>query len=552
MPTARILFYAINGTGLGHLSRLLAIARQARELLACQGVESDFHFLTTSEAAETAWDFPVYKLPSKTVAVGPAVTARQHASRCKLMISNIVAGIRPDLLVMDTQPQGAYQEFVFLRDYAKVALFIDRRKDRELAAGKVHQSHLALYDRILVPDEAANAGFYPIPRELEARRRFIGPVSGMRPNACLSIDAVRRVFGALEGQRLIYISAGGGGDREAEHHLNQLLDVVAADPAHLCVIGYGPLFRGQRRYTRNTIALAETEAWRYFRGWDAAFSAGGYNSYQELLAAGVPTCFFAQQKGMDRQEERLAEGAAKGWHLVLPGFDRHHIQHALQHLLDGEQSQVIRDQLAQRTLAQGALRGAVELLELQAFASPNSLDTAALYPAALTLSDWQTHLDRPALADPLDFAKVWQWRLWLVKTCGDRIRRLDEADQARFVWQSRRADGDDRRDDEMHWAAWITALCDTLAFEPGLMRKLLARLFKACPPERPFHLVRGLFDQLEYHFDQTTLQTVLRALLFFENPRTCLAAFNQLLAAADQEPPLPWDLHQPASWPIQL
>lgn len=47
------------------------------------------------------------------------------------MISNIVAGTRPDLLVMDTQPQGAYQGFVFLRDYAKATLFIDRRKDRE-------------------------------------------------------------------------------------------------------------------------------------------------------------------------------------------------------------------------------------------------------------------------------------------------------------------------------------------------------------------------------------------------------------------------------------
>ncbi len=551
MPTARILFYAINGTGLGHLSRLLAIARQARELLACQGVESDFHFLTTSEAAETAWDFPVYKLPSKTVAVGPAVSARQHASRCKLMISNIVAGIRPDLLVMDTQPQGAYQEFVFLRDYAKATLFIDRRKDREQAAGKIHQSHLALYDRILVPDEPANAAFYPIPRELEARRRFIGPVSGMRPNACLAVDAVRRVFGAAEGQRLIYISAGGGGDREAEHHLNQLLDVAAADPANLCIVGYGPLFRGQRRYTRNTIALAETEAWRYFRGWDAAFSAGGYNSYQELLAAGVPTCFFAQQKGMDRQDERLAEGAAKGWHSVLAGFDPHLIQDALQQLLDPDRSQAIRDRLAQRPLAGGALRGAVELLELQAFAAPNSLDAAALYPAARTLSNWLSDRSRPVLATAPAFAKVWQWRAWLMKTCVPPIGRFDEADQARLLWQTGKAADDDRLDDEMLWAVWITTLCDNLAFEPGFMRKLLARLFKACPPDRPFHSIRGLLDQLGHHFDPTTQATILRALLSFENPRTCLAALNQLLAAADQEPPHLWDFLQPASWPIQ-
>ena len=68
MPRVRLLFYAINGTGLGHLTRLLAVARSCRELLDALEQEADIRFLTSSEASEVVWDFPVYKLPSKTVA----------------------------------------------------------------------------------------------------------------------------------------------------------------------------------------------------------------------------------------------------------------------------------------------------------------------------------------------------------------------------------------------------------------------------------------------------------------------------------------------------
>jgi len=63
----KIMFYAINGTGLGHLSRLLNLAREARSVLHAMDLKADFQFLTTSEASQACFDFPVYKLPSKTL-----------------------------------------------------------------------------------------------------------------------------------------------------------------------------------------------------------------------------------------------------------------------------------------------------------------------------------------------------------------------------------------------------------------------------------------------------------------------------------------------------
>ena len=89
--SVKALFYGINGTGLGHISRLLNIARSTREILHAQGLTADFHFITTSEASQMAWDFPVYKLPSKTVIAGCDTKNKEFAAQSQFFISNLVA-----------------------------------------------------------------------------------------------------------------------------------------------------------------------------------------------------------------------------------------------------------------------------------------------------------------------------------------------------------------------------------------------------------------------------------------------------------------------------
>ncbi|CAM2063824.1 hypothetical protein SCOR_00575 [Sulfidibacter corallicola] len=550
MAAPRILFYAINGTGLGHLSRLLAIARQAKRLLDCQGRSCDFHVMTTSEASEVAWDFPVYKLPSKTVAVNDAVSARRHAARCKMLISNLVAGIKPDVLVMDTQPEGAFHEFVFLRDYAKAALFIDRRKRREVAEGKVHQSHLGLYERILVPDHPDSAAHYPIASEIATRRRFIGPVHGIREEDWLSPEQVRRTFGARPEQRLVYVSAGGGGDREAETNIHQLVDEVVADPRNLCVVGYGPLYRGKRRYGANVIALGEAEAWRYFRGFDCAFSAGGYNSYQELLAAGIPTSFFAQRKGLDRQDERLAEGRHRGWHRVLAGFDPILIREELTALLDPERADRLRARMAERPRAMGALRGAVALLELQAHVAPSSLDAAALYPAAEAMDLWRRGEVRPITDPSVPFETVWQWHGWRKKTLANRMDLVDEAAAARDRWNRSQLGAEVRPESvcDLDWASWIASRLERWGTDRVTARQLFGRLFKGFDAGAVDQVVRGHFDHLEDHLEPDLLARAIRALHRIERPRETAESLTRLVDAALEGRVPALNLDDPTTW----
>jgi len=122
------VFYGINGTGLGHISRLLNIARAARELLHAMNIGADFHFITSSEAPQVAWDFPVTKLPSKTVVNGCDTSNPKFAALSKVMIMNLMTVLRPHLLVMDTMPQGSFGEFTLLKDLCRQKVFINRHK----------------------------------------------------------------------------------------------------------------------------------------------------------------------------------------------------------------------------------------------------------------------------------------------------------------------------------------------------------------------------------------------------------------------------------------
>ncbi|MBM83079.1 MAG: hypothetical protein CMJ78_21165 [Planctomycetaceae bacterium] len=361
--SVRILFYAINGTGLGHLSRLLAIARQARELLHAMGIRADFHFITTSEAPEIAWDFPVYKIPSKTIIADSDTPNSAFAQSAKLIISNLTSTLRPDLLVLDTVPTGSFQEFVFLKDYAKKTVFIDRHKDSKAATSSVHQTHLSLYDLIIIPDDQSVADRYPVSAKARKRRRFVGRIHGFNPLIAMPREAVREQFG-VDRKWLIYVSAGGGGDAHAANDLDHIIDALADDLDHFLLIGYGPLYRGSRVYRSNVVPLSEAYVSRFFRGIDIAVSAAGYNTYEELLAATVPSAFYAQIKGLDRQDQRIEWGQTAGWHLALSSLDKPLVRAAVENLKDETRRLAIHSRLVERGCSQGNLFAAIELIKL--------------------------------------------------------------------------------------------------------------------------------------------------------------------------------------------
>ena len=352
------VFYAINGRGLGHITRQTNIARDLRLLLSRLQIPDRLEVLTTSDAPQVAREFLVTKIPSKTTINKMGFSPRKFAAQARNLIGNFLSAVQPDVLVVDTDPRGSFAEIAFVRGFAKNLVFVDRHKDESVTQQASYRANLAIYDLIVVPEDSTCLD------TANPRVQVTGKIQAFLPERALSRAAVRAHYGLRPGERLLYLSAGGGGDPQAGECLERAIDALAAVPDSLVVVGYGPLFEGRMCCgRRNVLPMQSCDMAAQFAGFDMAVSAAGYNSHEELLAACVPTLFHAQTKGMDRQDLRIQASLASGWCGAIESWEPGELRRQITRFLD-HQAGEIRQRLLQRALPQGNLKSARCILRL--------------------------------------------------------------------------------------------------------------------------------------------------------------------------------------------
>ena len=217
---------------------------------------------------------------------------------------------------------------------------------------------------------------------------YTGEVVQFEREELLPRSMGREQLGIADHQRLVYLSAGGGGDPNAEETLRSLVNAFRSqDDIHL-LVGAGPLYRGQRLASPNLTWFDSPAVWRYFGTIDAAISAGGYNSFHELLFARVPTAFFSQAKIADDQQQRIRNAVQHGaCQEISTPQNTDLVIKTTRELLDEEITARIRSACDNWIPENGARQCAIELL------SP-------LYDAKQL--DWASNVLSPALTHALE------------------------------------------------------------------------------------------------------------------------------------------------------
>lgn len=308
----RIVNYAVNGSGAGHLTRLCAINRWLRRYAAVLDLRAEIYFLTSSEADSLLFHekFASFKLPSKTIVGETGIDKLSYLALAKQWVWHSLALIRPDLLIVDTFPRGSFGELLSALDLCRHKAFIHRPVKEEFASRPDFQTMLPLYDVILVPEYAEQAD--GVVRNGRNNLRFIGPVMVRERAEHLSPEQVRAQVGAQPGELLVYVSAGGGGDPNAEAQLHSTCAALLLEPDVRLVVGAGPLYRGRPLLRDRVVWLQQPAMAELMAGFDLAVCAAGYNSFYELMHAGVPTVFLPQEKIADEQDRRSERAVHKG------------------------------------------------------------------------------------------------------------------------------------------------------------------------------------------------------------------------------------------------
>jgi predicted glycosyltransferase len=335
-----LVAYAVNGSGLGHLTRLLAILRWVRRLARLTGLLPEIYILTSSEACAlaTAEGFAAFKIPSKTVIRDAGLPKDDYLRVARQWVWHSLGLIKPDLLLVDTFPGGTFGELACALDVPKVRVLVHRAMKETFAHQSAIQDLLPLYDRILVPEEPG-CPKQALSPQVASRAYSLGPIllrdfEEMYPRA-----EARKRLGVAPEHLAVWVSAGGGGDPNAEKTLSTLVSTLLANEQIHVVIGAGPLYRGTPIRGARLTWITDFGAAADFSGLDFAISAAGYNSFHELLHAGVPTIFYAQEKIADEQLRRvtaaIAEGCALGLTIDDQGTpDLQKLQEVINQMLD--------------------------------------------------------------------------------------------------------------------------------------------------------------------------------------------------------------------------
>ena len=359
MRRPRVLFYAVNGLGLGHVTRLIAIARQVRK----RAPDAEILFLTSSEAESVIYreGFAAFKVPSKTLRAEAHIRPATYARLLQTVVLNLMAAFNPHLLVVDTFPAGVIQELLPVLRWDARKVFVYRAQRPEIAASPLMQNTLQMYNLAIVP-HSPDEEDTPLPAVLPAV--WTGPIIIRDRSEALRREQARRVLNLPQEGQVVYITFGGGGDAEMSRALALAVEALTGLPDVHLAVACAPLYRGELpRHTRLTPVEHYPMAEMY-PAFDAAVSALGYNTTMELLHHGVPSAFVPFARQVDDQHARGQRIADQGVGVYLPELESDTLRTAVTRLLDPAVAAAMREAAQEIVPDSGADRAAHAILNL--------------------------------------------------------------------------------------------------------------------------------------------------------------------------------------------
>lgn len=348
-----VLMLSPNGVGMGHLTRLLAVARR-------MPAKVDPVFLTMSQAVGVIgrYGFHGEFVPYHSYYGGdPDYWNRGLLARLQAM----VGFYDPRVILFDGNMP--YAALVDLRRVCPDRRFVWLRRGLwRPETGKTAIDRSAIFDLIIEPGEFAAEADRGLTRTRQGQVVRVPPVTLLGPGEILDRAAARAELGISSGTLAAIVLLGSQNNYDYEqirrtigNRLGKRPDVVLVEAEWMISENKGaPVIAGARTLSGYPLA-------RLFRAFDFAVSAAGYNSFHELLSIGIPTIFVPNENpSMDEQEARAAWAERAGLGILV----RSHQLDRLSWALDALQGKEIGMRMRQNAEALPCTDGAAAIARL--------------------------------------------------------------------------------------------------------------------------------------------------------------------------------------------
>ncbi|MEX5729128.1 UDP:flavonoid glycosyltransferase YjiC (YdhE family) [Rhodovulum iodosum] len=338
----RVLFMTSNGTGLGHLTRAMALARRLPEGTETAVFTLSQAFRLAVEAGFLTQFVPFHRLTG--------AGNRPWNAALGLELSDFIALFRPDSLVFDGNVP--YAGLIDALDRHPEVRRIWVRRALWAPANEKLIERSRHFDLIVEPGEISER-FDEGPTR-DGRAAAVPPILHTQPDERLSRAAARAELGLADDKTVVALSLGAGNNFDLARIRERLLAALARHDDVEVVellppIAFAPPAEGPHRQ------ITLFPAFRYSRGFDAVISGAGYNSFHECLAGAVPALFVANEAPeMDLQILRARHAAVAGWARMLRASDRIGIGAEVAALLDPEARAAMLRRMQRLEIGDGA------------------------------------------------------------------------------------------------------------------------------------------------------------------------------------------------------
>lgn len=308
-PPRRALFVTSNGIGLGHVTRLLAIARRAHGRF-----EPVFATMAHAAPVIEAFGYAAEYLPSQAATDGDLGA---WDAWLRVELEEMIDAHQARLVVFDgNHPTPGLVEAVASRGDCRFAWV---RRGMWGSAQSPHIGNAAYFDLVIEPGEIAGERDDGITARRRDEARLVRPIRLLDEHELLPRDEAAAALGLPPGRPAVLVQLGAGANRDV---LGLAEKVVGEIRKHLEV----EIVLAEWTNSANDLAL-----WpgvrvvngfpigQYFHAFDLSIAAAGYNTFHDVISAGLPTIFMPNTgAGIDDQVGRARFAQEAGAAFELP------------------------------------------------------------------------------------------------------------------------------------------------------------------------------------------------------------------------------------------
>lgn len=303
-PT-RILFQAPNHVGIGHITRLLAIAMRLRSF--APQIYTPFLVDGSSHGLAANRGIPSFNLPLLQELGSPLyewMSASEKADLLRSLAGDYIETIKPAAVVFDCFPSLPLLEECLARGIP-IVFCLRKVRDFDLYSGQ-YRVRLALQHASLLIVAHWREELC-LPSEIELRAHYVGLITQDLPDDPISISLQL----GISDRPVIVLTAGGGGHVDVIRYFNFVIDalriVYTESSPFTALLLAGPLFDRWSELTYTEFLRvwpSHPRSVDAFATADLVISQGGYNSLAELGSLGTPTICIPADCDVDDQLNR--------------------------------------------------------------------------------------------------------------------------------------------------------------------------------------------------------------------------------------------------------